>query len=214
MKHPRPKVWISDVPGDRLGTRNLWRPARKSTRNKVLSWEPQNDLRNFQCRPNSAYYIWNHPEAWDPNDVLFLIGKRVWKSFRCLLLLVAFGILSMRFFQINAPFVWSNSSPFSCPAAIHHENPFSKSVHNTDSLHQKYALTFFCCRAISHSSRALRRVGPMKLLLALVPQLAAAIVVGSLPEGSDGLPVASGHRPGWLARSGRSVVWFGYWIDA
>lgn len=54
----------------------------------------------------------------------------------------------------------------------------------------------------------------MKLLLALLPQLAAAIVVGSLPEGSDGLPVASGHRPGWLARSGRSVVWFGYWIDA
>lgn len=46
----------------------------------------------------------------------------------------------------------------------------------------------------------------MKLLLALVPQLAAAIVVGSLPEGSDGLPVASGHRPGWLARRDELVV--------
>ena len=87
------------------------------------------------------------------------------------------------------------------------EIPSWKSFHNNDSLHpKKNIVNLCCCRAISHSSRALRRVGPMKLLLALVPQLAAAIVVGSLPEGSDGLPVASGHRPGWLARSGRSVA--------
>ena len=103
----------------------------------------------------------------------------------------------------------SKTSPFSCPTAIQVRFRLQKAfITMILSTPKKNIVNLCCCRAISHSSRALRRVGPMKLLLALVPQLAAAIVVGSLPEGSDGLPVASGHRPGWLARSGRSVVCF------
>ena len=151
MKHSSPKVWISDVTGDRLGTRNLRRAARKSTRNEVPSWEPGNDLRNFQCRPNSAYYSTFEIIQKSGTQIMFCfwLEKRFcfagfepqnrWqRGSRCLLFLVSFRTLSTGFFQMLQMLLAS-----CCPTAINHENPSSKAFQNTDSLHQENILNFW-----------------------------------------------------------------------
>ena len=58
---------------------------------------------------------------------------------RCVLFLVlSFCILSTCFFQMLQMLTRSKTSPFSCPTAINHENPSSKTFHNTDSLHPQF----------------------------------------------------------------------------